>query len=93
MVEEQLRSRSNGACELCGSTEGLAAFLVEPGNSTNSDQHIYSCTSCVEQITNNTMDANHWRCLNESMWSEVPAVQVVSWRMLHRLKSEGLSEI
>jgi protein PhnA len=92
MVEDQLHSRSNGKCELCGSTEGLAAFLVEPGNSTNPDQHVHACKSCVEQITNNTMDSNHWRCLNESMWSEVPAVQVLSWRMLHRLKSEGWPE-
>ncbi|MCK5401125.1 MAG: alkylphosphonate utilization protein, partial [Flavobacteriaceae bacterium] len=36
-----------------------------------------------------TVDANHWRCLNDSMWSAVPAVQVVAWRMLNRLKSEG----
>jgi len=30
-----------------------------------------------------------WRCLNESMWSEVPAVQVMAWRILNRLKPEG----
>jgi len=92
MVEEQLRSRSNGMCELCGGTDGLTAFLVEPGNSTNPDQHVHACSTCVEQMTQNTMDSNHWRCLTESMWSEVPAVQVLSWRMLHRIKSEGWSQ-
>jgi protein PhnA len=92
MVEEQLRSRSNGICELCGGTDGLIAFLVEPGNSTNPDQHVHACSTCVEQMTQNTMDSNHWRCLTESMWSEVPAVQVISWRMLHRIKSEGWSQ-
>jgi protein PhnA len=92
MVEEQLRSRSIGVCELCGSTDGLTAFLVEPGNSTNPDQHVHACSNCVEQITTNTMDSNHWRCLTESMWSEVPAVQVLSWRMLHRIKAEGWSQ-
>lgn len=92
MVEEQLRSRSNGMCELCGSTDGLTAFLVEPGNSTNPDQHVHACSTCVEQMTQNTMDSNHWRCLTESMWSEVPAVQVLSWRMLHRIKAEGWSQ-
>ncbi len=30
-----------------------------------------------------------WRCLNDSMWSQVPAVQVLAWRMLKRLSSEG----
>jgi protein PhnA len=39
-----------------------------------------------DQIENpGTEDLNHWRCLNDSMWSEHTAVQVVSWRMLSRL--------
>ena len=37
------------------------------------------------------MDANHWHCLNDSMWSPVPAVQVMAWRLLHRLSAEGWS--
>jgi protein PhnA len=37
------------------------------------------------------VDANHWRCLNDSMWSTVPAVQVVAWRMLDRLRPQGWS--
>jgi protein PhnA len=92
MVDEQLRTRSHGKCELCGNTDGLTAFLVEPGNSTNPDQHVHACSTCVEQLTTNSMDSNHWRCLTESMWSEVVAVQVLSWRMLHRVKSEGWSQ-
>ena len=35
------------------------------------------------------MEVNHWRSLNDSMWSPVPAVQVIAWRMLNRLKAEG----
>ncbi|NQY04831.1 MAG: PhnA domain-containing protein, partial [Flavobacteriaceae bacterium] len=27
--------------------------------------------------------------LNNSMWSEVPAVQVIAWRMLNRMRKEG----
>jgi protein PhnA len=30
-------------------------------------------------------DEMHWRCLKDSIWSEVPAVKVISWRMLHKL--------
>ena len=33
------------------------------------------------------MDVNHWRCLNESMWSAEPAVQVMAWRLLTRLSA------
>jgi protein PhnA len=35
------------------------------------------------------LNSAHWNCLLESMWSEVPAVQVVSWRMLNRLRGES----
>lgn len=35
------------------------------------------------------MDGNHWRCLNDAMWSEVDAVKVIAYRMLHQLKGEG----
>jgi protein PhnA len=34
------------------------------------------------------MDANHWRCLGDSMWSEVPAVKVVAWRLLTKLSDQ-----
>lgn len=83
-------SRSGQICELCSSIENLAVYTVEPGNSTNPDQNILVCSTCEEQIVSSEKtQSNHWRCLNESMWSEVPAVQVVAWRMLSRLKSEG----
>jgi protein PhnA len=49
-----------------------------------------ACSTCIDQIENpGTEDLNHWRCLNDSMWSEHTAVQVVSWRMLSRLRSAG----
>jgi protein PhnA len=35
------------------------------------------------------VDPNHWRALNDSMWSTVPAVQVVAYRMLDQLRPEG----
>ena len=84
-TEQQLQDRSNSSCELCKATDNLSSYDVAP-----KDDDIYICSTCNDQIENNAdTDANHWRCLNDSMWSEVPAVQVVAWRMLTRLKSEG----
>jgi protein PhnA len=34
------------------------------------------------------LDATHLFCLQEAIWSEVPAVVVVSWRLLSRLSGE-----
>lgn len=88
-----LEKRSNSSCELCSYTENLTSFLVEPVQSDDANDHILICETCKSQIENpETMDANHWRCLNDSMWSEFTAVQVMAWRLLHRLKSEGWSQ-
>ena len=89
-LERALQKRSQQKCELSGDTENLMVYQVpkSPGNGIES--HILISKTCLEQIENaEKIDPNHWRCLNESMWSEVPAVQVVSWRMLHRIKAEG----
>lgn len=88
-IERDLQKRTS-VCELCGIAENLGVYTVSPATHENEKDSIYICNTCAGQIESpDTMDANHWRCLNESMWSTVPAVQVVAWRMLNRLKAEG----
>ena len=89
-LENELALRSDSKCELCGSTENLGVYLIPPDNENTADKSIFVCTTCSSQIEGDEpMDANHWRCLNDSMWSTVPAVQVMAWRMLTRLRAEG----
>jgi protein PhnA len=89
-IEQALQARSESKCELCGATEDLAVFAVPPSSDNSVDQSVLLCPTCSSQIDNpEQMDANHWRCLNDSMWSQVPAVQVLAWRMLNRLRGEG----
>ena len=89
-VEKALNKRSEGKCELCGSIDNLTAYTVEPKTGESSDDCVYTCATCKDQIENpDNVDANHWRCLNDSMWNTNPAVQAVAWRMLTRLRSEG----
>ena len=88
-TEQQLRVRSSSACELCGSTDNLSVCEVTPSDGS-AERCILVCGACREQIDDPAkMDANHWRCLNDSMWSQVPAVQVMAWRLLNRLRNEG----
>ena len=89
-IEKELQARSESKCELCGATDSLQIHIVAPRLGSNTDECIYACSTCVEQIqTPEKTDSNHWRCLNDSMWSQTPAVQVIAWRMLNRLKTEG----
>jgi len=84
-LSKNLEERSGSKCELCTSTENLNAFEVAPSN-----ECIVACETCKYQIENeDAIDVNHWRCLNDSMWSQIPAVQVIAWRMLTHLKTEG----
>ena len=87
---EDLQSRSGKVCELCASADNLSIYEIKPISTGGVDGSILGCETCIGQIENpETTDANHWRCLNDSMWSEYRAVKVVAWRMLSRLRSEG----
>lgn len=89
-MEKQLAQRSNNQCELCSSQESLSSFTVTPKQGVNADEMIHICATCSDQLSGKTdINPNHWRCLNDSMWSEVEAVKVVAWRMLNQLKAEG----
>lgn len=89
-TEKALHARSGSKCELCGATDDLGVYDVPPNASDKVDECVLICGTCREQIENpEKVDVNHWRCLNDSMWSQVPAVQVMAWRMLTRLRAEG----
>ena len=92
-VLRELQKRSS-TCELCGSDEELIAYAVPPKAEVTAQNSILTCENCQSQIENpeTEVDSNHWRCLNDSMWSEVTAVQVVAWRMLTRLRAEGWTQ-
>lgn len=84
-VEQTLITRSGNQCELCGATEGLSVYDVAPSDGT-ADQSIFICETCRNQIGNpQNLDADHWRCLSDSMWSQIPAVQVMAYRLLSAL--------
>jgi protein PhnA len=89
-LERRLKIRSNNQCELCKSERNLSIYDVPPNAQQREEDSIIVCEKCAAQLNNKEeLDSKHWACLNESMWSEVPAVQVVSWRMLNRLKAES----
>ncbi|MDQ6953663.1 MAG: PhnA domain-containing protein [Mariprofundaceae bacterium] len=89
-IEASLQTRSESKCELCAATKGLSVYEVPNSPSNTADESVLLCVTCQEQLEDGSKtDANHWRCLNDSMWSQVPAVQVMAFRMLNRLRGEG----
>lgn len=89
-TESDLLVRSGGTCELCAATDGLAVHEVPPASDGTADQCVLLCAACRAQVDDpGAMDADHWRCLADSMWTPVPAVQVMAWRILDRFRAEA----
>lgn len=89
-LEKRLLERSANSCELCKATEKLSVYEVPPITGAIEENSLILCSNCLAQVEKkNSLDAAHWSCLTESMWSEIPAVQVVSWRMLNRLRDQS----
>ena len=87
---QDLETRSSKQCELCNATSQLSIYEVKPTSTGGVDGSLLACGTCTNQIEHpEKTEANHWRCLNDSMWSEYRAVKVVAWRMLSRLRNEG----
>ncbi|PCJ32550.1 MAG: PhnA protein [Gammaproteobacteria bacterium] len=89
-IEQTLMQRSNSSCELCNSSSDLQVYEVPPVNDPRAENAALICQTCADQIeAPETMDANHWRCLNDAMWKPDTVIQVIAWRLLSRLASQG----
>ncbi len=90
-LEESLTERSGNCCELCKATQDLSIYEVPLKSERREEDTLLLCPKCIAQLDKKEEpDSSHWSsCLPETMWSEVPAVQVVSWRLLNRLRNES----
>lgn len=88
-MQKQVAQRAGNKCELCGAENELTDFLVTPKMGNSADDYVYVCAICSDQLSAEELDENHWRCLNDAMWSEVEAVKVVAYRQLQKLKENG----
>jgi protein PhnA len=94
VTEKRLKDRSGSKCEISGSDENLVVYLVEPKTDAIPENCILIAKKLKDQIENpKTTNANDWRGLSDSMWNENLPVQIVSWRMLARLKNIDMLEM
>ena len=77
-------------CELCGSSEGLSEYTV---SGANQEGFLKICENCKKQVESDELDENHFNCLNDSMWSENPAVKVLTYRLLTSLGRQDLIDM
>lgn len=90
-IENTVQQRSGGICELSGETGNLNFYEVQPTNGNEPERLILICDKALAQIEKREEpDSGYWeKILPTSMWSEVPGVQVISWRILNRFRNES----
>jgi protein PhnA len=86
-LQTDLENRASHKCELCESTDLLTSISLKEDN--NLEHSVCVCHKCKEAIdSKDYSDHNHFRCLNNSMWSEHSPVKVLTYRILDSLSSE-----
>lgn len=94
VTEKRVKDRSGSTCEISGANDNLVVYLVEPKTEATPENCILIAQPLLDQIKNpETMNPNDWRGLSDSMWNENLPVQIVSWRMLARLKNHDLLDM
>jgi len=82
----------SSVCELCSSEDGVS--IVElPVSDGSEDQSIYICANCKAQIESDSLDENHFNCLNDAMWSETPAAKIMSYILWNKLGRQDMIEM
>lgn len=94
VIEKKLIERSTASCEICGLHDDLVVYTLTPQTEESIEHSTLITRNLKNQIENpETMNEEDWRGLNDSMWNEHLPVQVLSWRMLSRLKKQDLVEM
>ena len=85
---KDLARRAKSKCELTGASGvPLRAYEVPPvSDEPDIERTLLISEACHEVLEKpDRLKGREWQCLAEIVWSEMPAVQVVAWRMLHCL--------
>lgn len=85
---KDLARRAKSKCELTGASGvPLRAYEIPPvAIEPDINRILLLSEACHEVLERpDKLSGRKWQCLSEAVWSEMPAVQVVAWRMLQHL--------
>lgn len=87
---QDIFKRADNKCEICKNENTLNLFKVEP-----KDEEILLCDICKTQITDTSkINESHFHCLNDTMWSDIDAVKVITYRLFKAMgKIDKLEEM
>jgi protein PhnA len=91
LLGRELTRRSGSKCELClASGTKLNVFEIPPSSGEpDSERCVFICGTCLSGIFEPVKLNDHWRCLNEAIWSEVKSVKILSLIILKKISSKN----
>jgi protein PhnA len=88
-----LMDRAGNACECCRADNDLHAFEIPVLSPNQQQEELLLCNECIDQFNGEKeLNPNHWRCLNDAMWSEHVPVQVFARVALQKLSHENWAQ-
>ena len=99
---KDLARRAKSRCEITGASGvPLRPYEVPPvGETPDFDRTLLVSNAVMDVLEHpKRLAGREWQCLTEMVWSDMPAVQVVAWRMLRELATredwarEALDEV
>lgn len=97
---KDLARRARSKCELCGATGNTSGGALRPREiepvppDPDLDHCLLACQKCHQELDRKgAPDGHHWRCLETSAWSELPAVQVTAVRTLRKMQDDWASAL
>lgn len=90
---KELARRAKSKCEVCEDAGvPLAVYEVGPEpKEPELEKCVFACERCRTALDEpkKKLEPNEWRTLGNTIWSEVPAVQVAVVRLLRRIAPDG----
>lgn len=87
---KDLARRSKSKCELSGNSNVALSIYEIPPVSTEPDftYCLFLSKEIIQQLENpkKYLKPNEWHTLRELIWSDLPAIQIITWRILEYLK-------
>jgi protein PhnA len=88
-----LLERAGNTCECCRGDHDINAFEIPVLSPHQRQEELLLCSECVAQFAGEKeMNPNHWRCLNDAMWSEYVPIQVFARVALQKLSNENWAQ-
>ena len=86
-----LARRASSRCELCETSASLSPLEVPPlPEEPELERTVLLCERCHTGATRGRIEADDWRFLEQAMWNETAAAQVIAVRLLQQLAKKDV---